>query len=130
MFYSPSTHGLYSLSLHGKNMPSDVIEMSEKEYADLSERGFAISDPGISPTVEDVVARERAWRGYELSSVKWLRERHRDQLEIEVDPTLSEAQFKELLVYMQALRDWPQSSDFPNSERRPVAPSWLANQTE
>lgn len=130
MFYSPSTHGLYSLSLHGKNMPSDVIEMSEKEYADLSERGFAISDPGVSPTVEDVVARERAWRGYELSSVKWLRERHRDQLEIEVAPTLSEAQFKELLVYMQALRDWPQSPDFPNSEHRPVAPSWIANQTE
>lgn len=130
MFYSPSTHGLYSLSLHGKNMPSDVIEMSEKEYADLSERGFAISDPGVSPAVEDVVARERGWRGYELSSVKWLRERHRDQLEIEVAPTLSEAQFKELLVYMQALRDWPQSPDFPNSEHRPVAPSWLANQTE
>ena len=130
MFYSPSTHGLYSLSLHGKNMPADVIEMSEKEYADLSERGFAISDPGVSPTIEDVVARERAWRGYELSSVKWLRERHRDQLEIEVDTTLSESQFKELLVYMQALRDWPQSPDFPNSEHRPVAPSWIANQTE
>ncbi|MCR4538340.1 phage tail assembly chaperone [Pseudomonas sp. 18.1.10] len=130
MFYSPSTHGLYSLSLHGKNMPADVIEMSEKEYADLSERGFAISDPGVSPTIEDVVARERAWRGYELSSVKWLRERHRDQLEIEVAPTLSEAQFKELLMYMQALRDWPQSPDFPNSEHRPVAPSWIANQTE
>ncbi|MBO0491665.1 hypothetical protein J1G37_01045 [Pseudomonas sp. Marseille-Q1929] len=89
-----------------------------------------MSDPGVSPTAEDVVAREQAWRGYALSSVKWLRERHRDQLEIEVDPTLSEAQFKALLVYMQALRDWPQSSDFPNSEHRPVAPSWLANQTE
>lgn len=130
MFYSPSTHGLYSLSLHGKNMPADVIEMSEKDYADLSERGFAISDEGASPTVEDALAQERAWRGYELWSVKWLRERHRDQLEIEVDPTLSEAQFKALLVYMQALRDWPQSSDFPNSEHRPVAPSWIANQTE
>ncbi|WP_226455919.1 phage tail assembly chaperone [Pseudomonas sp. AF03-9] len=130
MFYSPSTHGLYSLSLHGKNMPPDVIEMSEKDYADLSARGFAIPDQGASPTVEDVGARERAWRGYELSSVKWLRERHRDQLEIEVDPTLSEEQFKELLVYMQALRDWPQSPDFPNSEHRPVAPSWIAAQTE
>lgn len=73
---------------------------------------------------------ERQWRDSELASVMWLRERHRDQLEIEAPATLTGEQFKELLVYMQALRDWPQSPDFPQAEHRPVAPSWIAEQPQ
>lgn len=73
---------------------------------------------------------ERAWRDAELTSVKWLRERHRDQQEVGFDTALSDTQFKELLVYIQALRDWPQSSDFPDSAHRPLAPRWIADQTE
>ena len=72
---------------------------------------------------------ERAWRDAELVAVMWLRERHRDQLEIEVETTLTAEQFRELLVYMQALRDWPQSSGFPDNQYRPTAPEWLAEQT-
>ncbi|RBJ85056.1 hypothetical protein C3L29_006595 [Pseudomonas sp. MWU12-2534b] len=77
----------------------------------------------------DPAAQERQWRDAELSSVMWLRERHRDQLEIATATTLTGEQFKELLVYMQSLRDWPQSPDFPQAEHRPVAPSWIAEQT-
>ncbi|SEQ31972.1 hypothetical protein SAMN03159354_01376 [Pseudomonas sp. NFPP19] len=80
--------------------------------------------------VTDLSMRERAWRDTELSSVKWLRERHRDQLEIEAPTSIDGKQFKELLVYMQSLRDWPQSPDFPQTENRPVAPSWIAEQTQ
>lgn len=68
---------------------------------------------------------ERAWRDSELASLIWLRDRHRDQQEIGGDTTLSADQFAELLVYMQALRDWPQSPDFPDSDKRPVGPSWI-----
>ncbi|PLR61499.1 hypothetical protein QCBJ_23350 [Pseudomonas sp. QC2] len=60
----------------------------------------------------------------------WLRERHRDQQEIGGSTTLSDDQFAELLVHMQALRDWPQSPAFPASEYRPVAPAWIAEQTQ
>lgn len=73
---------------------------------------------------------ERQWRDLELASVMWLRERHRDQLEIGTATTLTGEQFKELLVYMQSLRNWPQSPDFPQTEHRPVAPSWIAEQTQ
>jgi len=73
---------------------------------------------------------ERSWRDGELAGLMWLRERHRDQLEISVDTTLTGEQFTELLHYMQDLRDWPQSPDFPDSEHRPVAPAWIADQTE
>ncbi|VVN31469.1 hypothetical protein PS663_04876 [Pseudomonas fluorescens] len=60
----------------------------------------------------------------------WLRERHRDQQEIGADATLESEQFKELLVYTQALRDWPQSPNFPNIEYRPVTPTWIGDHTQ
>ncbi|ROL65494.1 hypothetical protein BLX41_28295 [Pseudomonas protegens] len=58
----------------------------------------------------------------------WLRERHRDQLEIDVPTSIDGEHFKALLVHMQALRDWPQSADFPDANFRPVAPTWMAEQ--
>ncbi|PNG40284.1 hypothetical protein A1395_02350 [Pseudomonas protegens] len=65
-----------------------------------------------------------------MAAVTWLRDRHRDQLEIKVPTALSDNQYNELLVYMQSLRDWPQSPDFPQIEHRPVAPPWIAEQTQ
>nr|WP_319527810.1 phage tail assembly chaperone [Pseudomonas laurentiana] len=79
-------------------------------------------------TAEEIAADERAWRDRELASVVWLRERHRDQVEIGGGTTLATEQFQGLLLYMQALRDWPQSEQFPVSEHRPVAPPWVAEQ--
>lgn len=73
---------------------------------------------------------ERIWRAAELAAVTWLRDRHRDQLEIKVPTALSDNQYNELLVYMQSLRDWPQSPDFPQIEHRPVAPPWIAEQIQ
>lgn len=69
---------------------------------------------------------ERSWRDGELVRVMWLRERHRDQLEIAVDTTLTAEQFKELLMYMQELRDWPQHPEFPDVQQRPTEPDWFA----
>lgn len=85
-------------------------------------------DPELQPGAEDQDAIERAWRDTELASLVWLRDRHRDQLEIEATTTLSGEQFTELLVYMQALRDWPQSQAFPDVGQRPTAPAWIAEQ--
>jgi hypothetical protein len=82
----------------------------------------------VSPV--QAAAGERAWRDGELSGVAWLRERHRDQLELVRPTTLTAEQFAELLVYLQALRDWPQSPDFPALEQRPVAPPWIAEQAQ
>ncbi|QDH68527.1 hypothetical protein FKZ69_06675 [Pseudomonas azotoformans] len=70
------------------------------------------------------------WRDAEIERVKWLRERHRDQLEIGTETTLKDEQFSELLLYVQSLRDWPQSSAFPDSEHRPIAAPWIAELTK
>ncbi|MOA23660.1 hypothetical protein D3C78_1442930 [compost metagenome] len=73
---------------------------------------------------------ERAWRDTELSALIWLRDRHRDQLEIGTKTTLTPEQFTELLTHMQALRDWPQSEQFPVIEYRPVALPWITEQSQ
>ncbi|MDU9402520.1 phage tail assembly chaperone [Pseudomonas sp. zfem004] len=71
------------------------------------------------------VEAERAWRDGALTALVWLRDRHRDQLEIGAATTLTPEQFTELLEYMQQLRDWPQSEAFPDSSARPVPPAFL-----
>jgi len=77
----------------------------------------------------DPAIPERAWRDAEIESVKWLRDRHRDEVDSARPTTLSTEQSGELLDYVQALRDWPASVDFPNMDARPVAPAWIAEQT-
>lgn len=79
-----------------------------------------ILDPAIS---------ERAWRDAEIESVKWLRDRHRDEVDSARPTTLTTEQSGELLEYVQALRDWPASADFPDMVARPVAPAWIAEQS-
>ncbi|MBC3420525.1 hypothetical protein HU748_08065 [Pseudomonas sp. RW3S2] len=75
-------------------------------------------------------AREREWRDAAVTAVLWLRERHRDEQDLQRSTTLTQEQFTELLNYLQALRDWPQSEAFPAIEQRPVALPWIAEQTQ
>ncbi|MEL7551960.1 phage tail assembly chaperone [Pseudomonas protegens] len=139
-FYSQTTQTSYLQGVHSVR-PADAVEIPEALYLAVignptpgkirahDERGlpYLVDVPEVVP---DLAAQEREWRDDELSSVMWLRERHRDQLEIKVGSTLSAEQFTELLVYMQALRDWPQSPDFPAIQHRPTAPEWIAEQAE
>lgn len=139
-FYSPSTQTSYLLGIHAV-MPDDAVEISDALYLSVignpapgkvrahDDRGLPYLVDAPEPVL-DFSEQERVWRDAELAAVVWLRERHRDQLEIAGPTTLSGEQFNELLVYIQALRDWPQSSDFPDSERRPVAPPWIAASAE
>ncbi|WLH91542.1 phage tail assembly chaperone [Pseudomonas sp. FP453] len=140
-FYSPSTGCTYLPAIHGENIPSDAVEISDEVFLQVianPERGKirAHDDNGqpyliSAPVIEiDLAVVERLWRDAEIESAKWLRERHRDELEIGVNTTLTTEQFSELLLYVQSLRDWPQSPNFPNNQQRPVAPAWIANQTE
>jgi hypothetical protein len=138
--YSKATGSTYLKGMH-TDIPDDVIEINEELYRSVignpasgkvrnhDENGlpYLVDEPQIE---RDTTVFEREWRDAELASVMWLRERHRDQQEMGIDTTLSGEQFKELLVYIQALRDWPQSLKFPNIEYRPVKPTWVKEQTE
>ena len=139
--YSPSTGCTYLPAIHGENIPGDAVDISESVFELVianpeqgkvrahDEKGlpYLVDAPVVMP---EPGVTERAWRDAELSSVIWLRDRHRDQLDIGSDTTLTVEQFAELLLYMQALRDWPQSADFPDSQHRPIAPDWIAEQAQ
>lgn len=139
--YSPSTGCTYLPAIHGENIPGDAVEISEGVFElvianPVPGKVRAHDDKGLPYLVDapvvvpDPGAIERAWRDTELSSVMWLRDRHRDQLDIGTETTLAAEQFAGLLVYMQELRDWPQSPDFPDSQHRPTAPDWIAEQVQ
>ncbi|CAH0275837.1 tail fiber assembly protein [Pseudomonas mediterranea] len=94
------------------------------EYEDWLEKGGT-----PFPAVEERGdLKERGWRDSQLHNVQWLRERHRDEVELGLSSTLTDEQFKELLIYMQSLRNWPQDAHFPQVQWRPSAPQWIAEQ--
>ena len=141
IYYNPASGGFLDTVIHGKNLPSGLIEVSNERRAEIiaarANHQVVVCEGGVisfqdppPPTLAELADQERTWRNAELALGMRLRDRHRDQLEIEVQPTLSGDQFKELLLHMQALRDWPQSSAFPNPEQRPPSPPWLANSTQ
>lgn len=86
-----------------------------------------LAKPAFSP---DPAAEERAWRDGEIQDVKWLRERHRDEVDSDRKTTLTVKQSGELLDYVQALRDWPAAAEFPSQEHRPLKPEWIALQVQ
>lgn len=135
-FYSQTTGATYFKEVHG-SVPSDAVPISEDRFKEViinpargklrvhDDDGLPILIDPPAATVEELAAAERQWRDGELSAIMWLRERHRDQQEIGGETTITAEQFGALLVYMQALRDWPQSLEFPDSQYRPLPPTWL-----
>lgn len=107
----------------------DALGVVIGEFANL-QPGFAEEwlphdAPELLPATAGLAAAERTWRDTELAALVWLRDRHRDQLEIGGQTTLTPEQFAELLLYMQQLRDWPQTPEFPDSSARPVPPAFI-----
>jgi len=140
-FYSQSTGCTYLKSLHAV-MPEDVVLIDDERYdtviANPEPLKVRAHDGEGRPILIDaaplgaieLAEQERAWRDGELATRQWLRDRHRDEQDLERETTLSADQFAELLGYLQDLRDWPQSDQFPVVEHRPVAPSWIADQSQ
>lgn len=135
-YYSRTTGSTYLAGIH-QDIPDDVVPISEQRYHSViarpvpgkvrshDEDGLPILiDPMVTP--DEQAAVERAWRDEAVTSTEWLVNRHRDELDMQLATTLSAEQFPELLVYRQALRDWPQSQVFPDTEQRPVAPAFLS----
>jgi hypothetical protein len=93
--------------------------------ADKRGRPILIDPP--PPSIELLSARGRQWRNGEIENIKWLLERHRDEVDLQRPTTLNASQSAELREYVQRLRDWPASEDFPSVERRPPKPEWLTS---
>ncbi|NUT82420.1 phage tail assembly chaperone [Pseudomonas brassicacearum] len=136
MFTSKQHRSFYDATIH-TSMPNDVVEISSETHAELlagQARGKVITwgDDGIPllidpppPSDEVLTAIERAWRDRCLLETDGVVTRHRDELEEDVETTLSAAQYAELQAYRRALRNWPEAGEFPLNEHRPPAPFWL-----
>ncbi|MGX4726168.1 phage tail assembly chaperone [Pseudomonas corrugata] len=116
-------------------VPEGAVEITEETYHRsiaerdgqwiLSVNGDVIKAPLPDLTIEQLAGEERSWRDNAINGSQWISARHRDQLEIGIATSMTAEQFQELLVYIQALRDWPQSKEFPKSDFRPAAPQWI-----
>ncbi|QLL14646.1 phage tail assembly chaperone [Pseudomonas chlororaphis] len=141
MYYSPSKNGFYDSDLTG-HLPDDVVEISIEEHFRLLEgqsQGQLISagadgKPALSArpklTSEQLSTVERFWRDRRLSDTDGIVARHRDELEDDHETTLSPDEYVQLQAYRRALRNWPETGEFPLSEHRPQAPVWLLPQTQ
>ncbi|QVM90220.1 phage tail protein [Pseudomonas entomophila] len=136
-FYSAKTGGLYVSEINGKAIPADAVELSAQEYSALvsasNEGKVLIPDRNGIPIISKPTAiagalasAEREWRDWQLAVTDGLVARHRDEVEASTETSLIAAHYTELQAYRRALRNWPESGDFPLIEHRPPVPTWLS----
>lgn len=140
MFYRAIDGGFYEPSIHGVNMPDDVVEISDSLYFELlkgqengkqiepDKQGFPklVEPPALTPA--QLADQERIWRDAELAATDPLVARHRDELEGDAPTTLTQEQYVELQTYRRALRNWSEADGFPLVDHRPLKPAWLTGQ--
>lgn len=68
----------------------------------------------------------RGLRDASIAASVWLLERHRGQMELDSETSITLAQYTELLTYHQTLRNWPAQEGWPDIDM-PLEPAWLAN---
>lgn len=126
-------------AVHGPMPDSGFVELSEEMFVRTiqeTDGQWRLTADGVlekfdfTMTSEQIIAAERVWRDEQVDATEWLVTRHRDEQYMQLPTTLTAEQFAELLAYRQALRDWPQTEVFPDPTQRPVAPPWLAEQTQ
>lgn len=89
-----------------------------------NESAFFIDDKWQLLVIEHPLSEEEARQKRDslLNEVLWLVDRHNQQLQINVETTLSSTEYTNLLLYIQALRDVPEQPEFPASINWPNNP--------
>lgn len=86
--------------------------------------------PQVDVSLESQTDAESQWRTAELAATDWLVTRHRDELDVGAQPTLSGKQFSKLQAWRQALRNWPGTVEMADDLSRPEPPKWLARMSQ
>ena len=120
-FASKLTRGFFVTEVHGDNMPTDAVEISDEFHAELIEgqsQGKIIDWSGDVPVLVDVAppsneelaTMARSKRDVLLTSCDWTQVS---------DAPVDQAAWR---MYRKALRDVPDQVGFPDNIEWPVAP--------
>lgn len=137
IFYSEKVNGFFDDKFKDAyetagSWPEDAIEVSAETHQE-----FGINQPpdgkqrcfsrGKFKWVKEVISLENMkvsanlWRTAMLNKTDGIVARHRDQIDMEEDTTLTGAEFKELLQFRKSIRDWPDEKTYPKT--RPSTPT-------
>lgn len=140
--------GFFDTNFHGEignpdcTIPEGAKELTHERYAELTAPradsklvypdadGYPVLSDPPPPSPEEAATIERTWRDAQLTATDGVVTRHRDELEEGAGTTLTVEKYAELQVYRRQLRDWPENGEFPLIDHRPIAPPWLAEQTQ
>lgn len=136
IYFYAQTLGFDHVENPGSEIPEGAVEITRAQYSELfagqaDGQVISASASGQPVLIERVVSpetlasHERAWRNHVLQNTQWLVFRDAEELEVGEGTTLRAEEFKQLLAYRQALREWPNDPNFPNARSRPVEPDWL-----
>lgn len=117
-------------------IPADVVEISEEEHAALlaaaapfgkvivagSDGKPIVADPPAQ-TTEELWVTVRRERDARLSVATAKLDRHRNQKEFGIEPSMADARAAEWAIFAQALRDLPETQADPANIEWPSAPA-------
>lgn len=134
MFYSASRNAFFDPAIHGSSIPSDAVEISAETHSDLmaaqalgqtirpGDGGHPVAVDPPPPPEAEVWERLRRERDARLEDALALLDRHRNQVDFGLAPSLSDEQARAWAVYAQALRDLPEITTDPANPDWPEAP--------
>jgi hypothetical protein len=129
--------GFYHGAIHGTKVPKRAIKITPEQHTDAMRQQSEGMEMFVAASLDKleyrkpVVTDEQKWatvradRDRLLNELFWLVERHREQLDLGIETTLSEVQYKSLLKYRQALRDLPDSSKDSEAVVWPKPPAFI-----
>ena len=122
MFYSKSTKGFYTTEIHGKNIPSDCVEISEelhRKLLDLQSSGkIIVPDNNGHPVAVNPAPAKITWEQIKAKRDTLLKDS--DWIDLPNSPVKNKQAW---LDYRQALRDLPETFETPESVVWPKSPN-------
>lgn len=133
-YFSASTRAFYDPAVWSHDLPADCVqitpdhhtrllgELSEGLVLSVDAAGRPVTIEPSGPGAEQLALMARQRRDTEIASVQWLIERHRSELSLQLNTTLTDEDYLLVHRYVQDLRDVPEQDSFPHDIEWPSLP--------
>lgn len=98
------------------------IGMTEQEVEQSWDGQWYLKGYAPEKPIEQKAAEARAERDRRIDAIRWRIERYQTQEAAGLETTDTAEQYKEILIYVQALRDVPEQAGFPDAIEWPEEP--------